>query len=157
MRFNLFLASACGCGYGIKRLRPMRIAIRSVCSWPKMPTGLSTSRTWFAANGLTTRVTRLIKQTCEADFQRYGGTVLTYIEQEGGGDGKTVMEQMIRMLGKYPVFRLSSNSNQWKIKGAVRLPGDAKVRRALPFAAQCEAGNVRILANARWSPISSMS
>ncbi|MCC7334432.1 MAG: hypothetical protein IT422_05030 [Pirellulaceae bacterium] len=96
----------------------------------------------------------IMLQTARSDAIKYGGTVLTYIEQEGGGDGKTVIDQLITMLSAYPVYRWStSTASSWKTKGNVRLPGDAKVRRARPFSAQCEAGNVRLVlgpTNGRW-------
>jgi phage terminase large subunit-like protein len=88
---------------------------------------------------------QMLLEMCRKDSIKYGGTVLTYIEQEGGGDGKTVSEQLITMLSQFPVYRDVVSGGQWKKKGNERLPGDAKVRRALPFAAQCEAGNVRLV------------
>lgn len=93
---------------------------------------------------------KIMLQTAQRDFLRYGGTVLTYIEQEGGGDAKVVMDQLIVMLGAYPVYRDIVGGNAWKNKGNIRLPGDAKVRRALPFAAQAEAGNVYVV-DAAWT------
>jgi predicted phage terminase large subunit-like protein len=91
----------------------------------------------------------IMLQTARSDAIKYGGEVLTYIEQEGGGDGKTVIDQLIVMLSAYPVYRWSTTAGiSWKTKGNVRLPGDAKVRRARPFSAQCEAGNVRLVLGA---------
>ncbi len=89
---------------------------------------------------------QIMLQTARSDFLRYGGEVLTYIEQEGGGDGKSVIDQLIVMLSEFPVYRWSTTAGaSWKTKGNVRLPGDAKVRRARPFSAQCEAGNIRMV------------
>lgn len=89
---------------------------------------------------------KIMLDTARRDMLMYGGTVLTYIEQEGGGDGKVVMDQLLVMLAQFPVYRdIVSGGSKWKTKGNVRLPGDAKVRRALPFAAAAEAGNVRIV------------
>lgn len=97
---------------------------------------------------------QIMLQTARSDFLRYGGEVLTYIEQEGGGDGKTVSDQLIVMLSEFPVYRdVVSGGARYKIKGNVRLPGEAKIRRAQPFAAQCEAGNIRLVlgpSNGRW-------
>jgi predicted phage terminase large subunit-like protein len=96
----------------------------------------------------------IMLQTARSDAIRYGGEVLTYIEQEGGGDGKTVIDQLIVMLSEFSVYRWSTTGgSMWKTKGNVRLPGDAKVRRARPFSAQCEAGNIRLVlgsSNGRW-------
>lgn len=89
---------------------------------------------------------KIMFETCRRDSIKYGGTVLTYIEQEGGGDGKTVADQLITMLSQFPVYRDIVSGGQWKKKGNLRLPGDAKMRRALPFSAQAEAGNVRLVA-----------
>lgn len=88
---------------------------------------------------------QIMLQTAQQDARKYGaGSVLTYIEQEGGGDGKSIADQLITMLSAFPVYRDVVGGGQWKTKGNTRLPGDAKVRRALPFAAQAEAGNVRL-------------
>jgi predicted phage terminase large subunit-like protein len=86
----------------------------------------------------------MMLQTAKRDAVKYGGTVLTYIEQPGAF-GREVTDQMIAMLSEFPVYRDVVSGSQWKTKGNVRLPGDAKIRRAQPFAAQAEAGNVRVL------------
>lgn len=88
---------------------------------------------------------QIMLQTAAKDASKYDHSVLTYIEQEGGGDGKTVSDQLITMLSEFPVYRDVVSGARWKMKGNVRLPHDAKVRRALPFAAQAEAGNVRLV------------
>lgn len=87
----------------------------------------------------------VIMQTAESDARQFNGEVLIYAEQEGGSGGKEVMQQMIKMLAGYPVYRdLASGSAQRNV-GGVKLPGQAKVTRAQPMAAQAEAGNVRIV------------
>jgi predicted phage terminase large subunit-like protein len=88
---------------------------------------------------------QIMLQTARRDAFRYGGSVLTYIEQEGAGDGKTVVDQLIVMLSEFPVYRDVVGGSRWKTKGNVRLPGDAKQRRAQPYSAQAEAGNVRLV------------
>lgn len=93
---------------------------------------------------------QIMLDTARRDFNKYGGTVLTYIEQEGGGDGKTVIDQLLMMLGQFPCYRDVVSGGQWKTKGNLRLPAEPKIRRALPFSAYCEAGNVRIV-SAPWN------
>lgn len=92
---------------------------------------------------------QMMLQTARADAYKYGGQVLTYIEQEGAF-GKEVTDQVITMLSEFPVYRDLVGGSRWKTKGNVRLPGDAKIQRAQPYAAQAEAGNVRLV-NARWN------
>lgn len=76
---------------------------------------------------------------------RFGGEVIVYIEREGAGSGKDVTDALIRELGEYPVYAdLAASSAMVKV-GGVLLPGDAKIRRASPFSAQAEAGNLRIV------------
>ena len=92
----------------------------------------------------------VILQTAQADSQQFAGEVLIYAEQEGGSGGKEVMQQMIKMLAGFPVYRdLASSSGQRNV-GGVKLPGQAKITRAQPLAAQAEAGNVRIV-NGQWN------
>lgn len=92
----------------------------------------------------------VMKQISESDYQKYGGSVQTYIEQEGAGSGKEINDQMMIMLGKYPVYTdLASTSAVKKING-VKLPGDAKVRRSMPLSAAVENGNVSIVSG-RWN------
>jgi len=93
---------------------------------------------------------QVMLQVAMQDSARYYGTVETYIEQEGGGDGKTVADDLLRMLSEFSVHRDLVGGTKWKQKGGVRLPGDAKVRRAMPFAACAERGNVRIV-KAPWN------
>lgn len=73
---------------------------------------------------------KIIRQTAELDRQRYG-RVSIWIEQEPGSGGKESAEASIRNLAGFAVR-------------AERATGD-KIVRAEPFAAQCEAGNVRLV------------
>lgn len=92
----------------------------------------------------------VILQTAHSDAEQFGGEVMIYAEQEGGSGGKEVMQQMIKMLAGFPVYRdLASGSGQRNV-GGVKLPGQAKVTRAQPLAAQAEAGNVRMV-KAKWN------
>lgn len=92
----------------------------------------------------------IMMQIAEADYQKYGGTVQTFIEQEGAGSGKEINDQMMIMLGKYPVYTDNASTSAVKVVNGVRLPGDAKIRRSMPLSAQVENGNVSIVAG-RWN------
>lgn len=94
---------------------------------------------------------KIMMHTAEMDYQRYHGTVTTYIEQEGAGSGKEIVDQLIASMGKYPVYRdMATTSSSFRTEGGLKLPGDAKVRRAYPFSAQVQAGNV-FLVTAQWN------
>lgn len=102
---------------------------------------------WFIEDMVRGRWTalernRIMRQVLEDDARRYGGTVLTYIEQEGGSAGKEVNEDLIRQFSQFPIYTDSAVSSAMRKIGGVELPGDVKVRRALPLSAQWEAGNV---------------
>lgn len=87
----------------------------------------------------------VMEQTAERDRRKYGGEVLLYTEQEGGSAGKEVSQQIVTMLAGHPVFNdLVGGKKSRKVDGQ-ELPGEAKVIRALPFAGQAEAGNVRLV------------
>lgn len=72
-----------------------------------------------------------IKATAERDDAAFGGRVTTWIEQQPGSSGKEVAQDQIKKLAGYSVH-------------ADRPTGDKDVRLE-PFAAQAEAGNVRLL------------
>jgi predicted phage terminase large subunit-like protein len=75
---------------------------------------------------------KIIRRTAESD----GGSVEIGLEQEPGSAGVSVVDSLIRMLAGYCVR-------------AYR-PTGSKAVRAQPFAAQCEARNVK-LARAHWN------
>lgn len=74
---------------------------------------------------------RVMLQTAQMDRERYGGEVVTWVEQEGGSGGKESAEATIQLLAGYSV--------------AVEHPTGSKEVRAMPYAAQAEAGNVRLV------------
>lgn len=88
---------------------------------------------------------RVIAQIAERDARLYRNEVLIYVEQEGGSGGKEVAGQMIAQLSGFPVFRDVVSGTKFRTAGGEKLPGEAKVIRAMPLAAQVEAGNVRIV------------
>jgi len=85
---------------------------------------------------------KIMRHVLETDSRRYGGSVLTYIEQEGGSAGKEVNEDLIRQFSQFPVYTDTALSSTMRSVNGSMLPGDAKIRRAFPLAAQWEAGNV---------------
>ncbi len=78
----------------------------------------------------------VVKQTAQLDYQRYGGNVEIWVEQEPGSGGKESAENTVSNLAGFPVR-------------AEPVRGD-KALRAEPFAAQAEVGNVRLL-SADWN------
>ncbi len=74
---------------------------------------------------------RVMMQTAQLDAQKYRNAVHIWTEQEPGSGGKESAEATVRQLAGYPVH-------------AERATGSKEVR-AEPFAAQCEAGNVRLV------------
>lgn len=88
---------------------------------------------------------RVIDQVTDADSRRHRGSVLTYVEQEGGSGGKEIAAQMINRLSGHPVFRDVVSGKRHRVSSGERLPGEAKVIRALGVAAASENGNVRIV------------
>jgi predicted phage terminase large subunit-like protein len=76
---------------------------------------------------------KVMKQTAVLDTQQFGiGVVKVRVEQEPGSGGKESAEISVKDLAGHDVETHRST-------------GD-KVTRARPFAAQCEAGNVRLVA-----------
>jgi phage terminase large subunit-like protein len=117
--------------------------------------GRSFDGRWFIEDMVRGRWTaldrnRVMRQVLEEDARRYGGTVLTYIEQEGGSAGKEVNEDLIRQFSQFPIYTDSAISSAMRTVGGVVLPGDVKVRRASPLSAQWEAGNV-FMKKAEWN------
>lgn len=74
---------------------------------------------------------QVIRETAEADLERWGGSVRTMVEQEGGSSGVDSAQATIRGLAGFVV-------------GSERVTGD-KVTRARPFSSQVEGGNVSLL------------
>lgn len=74
-------------------------------------------------------------QTAELDRERWG-FVQTFIEQEPGSSGKDSVSDEIVMLGQFAVY--------------ADRPSGSKDVRLEPFAAQCEARNVRLV-RGRWN------
>jgi predicted phage terminase large subunit-like protein len=91
-----------------------------------------------------------IVATAEKDDAKYHGEVIIYAEQEGGSGGKEVMENMILMLAGYPVHRDVVSGNKLQLIGGMKLPNEAKVKRAMPLQSQAEGGNIRVL-RAGWT------
>lgn len=74
---------------------------------------------------------RIMLQTAALDAQRTDSACVTWTEQEPGSSGKESAEATIKLLAGYAVRAETSTGS--------------KEVRAQPFAAQCEAGNVKLL------------
>lgn len=90
----------------------------------------------------------IMTATAQNDMRRYQGEVVTWTEQEGGSAGKEVSQQIVRMLAGHPIFNDIVGGKQSRTVDGQELPGNAKIIRSMPFAAQAEAGNVRIVRGA---------
>jgi len=88
---------------------------------------------------------RIIDQTTEADARMHRGSVLTFVEQEGGSAGKEIAAQMVGRLAGHAVFRDIVSGKRNRLSSGEVLPGEAKVVRAMGVAAAAEIGNVRIV------------
>ena len=73
----------------------------------------------------------MIKATATMDADEFANTVEQWLESEGGSGGKESGEISVKQLRGFPVY--------------LDRPTGDKVARSLPFAAQCEAGNVKIV------------
>ena len=78
---------------------------------------------------------KIMLQTAQLDYDRYGN-IPTWFEKEGGSSGIDAAEHIIQMLDGYSV-------HSDHVTGS-------KVVRAEPFAAQCEAGNVKLV-RGKWN------
>lgn len=76
----------------------------------------------------------IMRQTAAIDAGRTGGNVTIWTEQEPGSSGLDVARSIVQMLAGYAINYEPSTGS--------------KEVRAMPFAAQCEAGNVKILRGA---------
>ena len=74
---------------------------------------------------------KIMVQTAELDAMRTGNRCIIWTEQEPGSSGVDMAKALIRLLAKFPVYAETSSGS--------------KEVRAMPFAAQCEAGNVSLL------------
>ncbi len=86
----------------------------------------------------------IMKQTAARDAARYNNEVIVYVEQEPGSGGKEVALQAVLDLAGVPVYSDLVRGRRQKQREGQNLPGEAKIVRARPFAAQCENGNVRM-------------
>ena len=74
---------------------------------------------------------RIMRQMAALDHERTGGSIIIWSEQEGGSSGKESAEATTKNLAGYAVYSETSTGS--------------KEVRAQPLAAQCEAGNVKLL------------
>ena len=93
----------------------------------------------------------IMLSTAESDAEFTGNTCFQIFEQEPGSDGRSVAVQLIRLLARFPVMADKvTGGMRWRVKDRQKVPGEAKVVRARPLAAQAEAGNVHIV-KGRWN------
>jgi len=93
---------------------------------------------------------KIIKDTAEMDADRWGFNVQIYIEQEPGSGGKESAQESVKQLCRYPVHIDVVTGQRHQKKDGQKVPGQAKITRAGPLAAQSEAGNVKLLEGCRW-------
>lgn len=93
---------------------------------------------------------RIIEETAIQDARKHDNQVVIYVEQEGGSGGKEVAAQMVKLLAGFPVYRDIVSGKRSRIVDKLELPGEAKIVRAMPLAAQVEAGNVFVV-RAAWN------
>lgn len=92
----------------------------------------------------------IMLRTAELDREKYHNEVVIYVEQEPGSGGKEQMDQNVVWLAGFPVYRDQvARSGKKNVRG-VPLPNEAKVTRAMPFAAMVENENV-FLVRAGWN------
>jgi predicted phage terminase large subunit-like protein len=91
---------------------------------------------------------RVMIQKADEDLRKYNGEVVVYTEQEGASGGKEVSQQIVRMLAGHPVFIDNVSGQRYRTIDGQKLPGEAKVIRAMGLSGQAEAGNVRIVRGA---------
>lgn len=93
---------------------------------------------------------RRILETAEADAEHWGHNVQIYLEQEPGSGGKESAQLSVKMLARFPVHIDHLTGSKQRVKGGQKVPGQAKITRAGPLAAQAEGGNVRLLSGCPW-------
>jgi predicted phage terminase large subunit-like protein len=93
----------------------------------------------------------IIEATARRDAAKYNNSVVIYVEQEGGSGGKEAAEQAVIRLAGFPVYVDVVSGSRKRVKDKIKLPGEGKVVRAMPLAAQAEAGNVYVVDKASWS------
>lgn len=81
---------------------------------------------------------RIMRQMAAIDAERTGNATAIWTEQEPGSGGKESAEATVKLLIGYPIRTETSTGS--------------KEVRAQPFAAQCEAGNVKLLRGA-WNMV----
>lgn len=93
---------------------------------------------------------KIMRAVAEMDARRYRNTVNIWVEQEPGSGGKESAILSVQNLVGFPVWTEVTSGVKHRIKDGIQVPGAAKITRALPFAAQAEHGNVKVV-SARWN------
>lgn len=86
--------------------------------------------------GGSLEVQETIKRTSKQDYQQYREKYFVALEQDPGSAGVSEIETLTRLLAGFPI--------------KIFKPTQDKIKRASPYAAQCEAGNIFLL-NGIWN------
>lgn len=97
---------------------------------------------WFEQLSADKRNKKMM-ELMNRDRVRYPQTVVTnYIEQEGGSAGKEINRVLINQFSGHVVYSDVVSGTQWRQVLGEKIPGAAKINRALLFAGQVEQENV---------------
>lgn len=91
---------------------------------------------------------RVMIETAHKDRDRYTGKVMVMFEQEGGSGGLESAILTQQEMAGFNAYPDKVSGQRHKIIEGESLPGDAKIVRAMPVAAQAEFGNFRMVRGA---------
>ena len=91
-----------------------------------------------------------ILETAHKDRSKYGYGVATYFEREGGSGGLAQNQQLQKILLGFDTHDHQLTRGGMRTLSGEKIPGEAKIKRAMPFAAWCEAKNVTLI-RGKWN------
>ena len=92
----------------------------------------------------------IMKLTAEKDHRNYHGAVRTWVEQEPGSGGKESALLTMQLLAGHSVFIDKVSGLRRRKEDKIELPGEGKIVRAQPLAAQSEEGLVKVV-RGKWN------